>query len=84
MVELSRSDDESLATKSLLECKELATRLSGTFIGAARNKYRLDILNIVTDGIEHAFVDAPKQLSFLEGCVLQFVSKLPTPDILDM
>ncbi|KAM5573755.1 hypothetical protein ABKV19_013347 [Rosa sericea] len=27
---------------------------------------------------------APKQLSFLEGAVLHFVSKLPTPDILEI
>ncbi|PON96681.1 Coatomer beta subunit [Trema orientale] len=84
MVELSRSDDESLATKYFLECKELASRLSGTFVGAARNKHRSDILKIVADGIEHAFVDAPKQLSFLEGSVLHFVSKLPTSDIQDI
>lgn len=84
MVELSRSDDESLASKYFQECKELAARLSGTFIGAARNKHRSDILKIVKYGIEHAFIDAPKQLSFLEGSVLHFVSKLPTPDILEM
>ncbi|KAK9281795.1 hypothetical protein L1049_004701 [Liquidambar formosana] len=84
MVELSRSDDESLVGKSFLECKELAARLSGTFMGAARNKHRSDILKIVKDGIEYAFVDTPKQLSFLEGSVLHFVSKLPTPDVLDI
>lgn len=84
MLELTRSDDESLATKLFLECKELSARLSGTFVGAARNKHKADILKIVKDGIEHAFVDAPKQLSFLEGSVLHFVSRLPTPDILDM
>lgn len=84
MVELSGSDDESLASKYFEECKELAVRLSGTFIGAARNKHRLDILKIVKHGIEHAFEEAPKQLSFLECSVLHFVSKLPTPDILEM
>ncbi|KAH7517148.1 hypothetical protein FEM48_Zijuj09G0031600 [Ziziphus jujuba var. spinosa] len=84
MVEHSKGDDESLANKYFQECKELAARLSGTFIGAARNKHRLDILKIVKYGIEHAFIDAPKQLSFLEGSVLHFVSKLPTPDILDV
>ncbi|EXC34668.1 hypothetical protein L484_020437 [Morus notabilis] len=84
MLELTRSDDESLATKLFLECKELSARLSGTFVGAARNKHKADILKIVKDGIEHAFVDAPKQLSFLEGSVLHFVSRLPTPDILDI
>ncbi|XP_062087056.1 sister-chromatid cohesion protein 3-like isoform X2 [Humulus lupulus] len=78
MVELSRSD------KYFRDCEELASRLSGTFVGAARNKHRLDILKIVKDGIEHAFVDAPKQLGFLEASVLPFVSKLPTPDILEI
>ncbi|KAL7200014.1 hypothetical protein ACSBR2_022176 [Camellia fascicularis] len=36
------------------------------------------------DGIEYAFVDAPKQLSFLDGVVVHFISKLPTPDILEI
>lgn len=84
MVELSLSEDEPLTSKSFLECKELATRLSGTFLGAARNKHRSDILKIVKAGIEYAFLDAPKQLSFLEGAVLHFVTKLPAPDVLDM
>ncbi|KAF3954956.1 hypothetical protein ACB098_10G086500 [Castanea mollissima] len=83
VVELSKSDEEPLTSKSFIECKDLATRLSGTFMGAARNKHRSDILKIVKDGIDYAFVDAPKQLSFLEGAVLHFVSKLPTPDVLD-
>ncbi|KAI7981903.1 CSC1-like protein [Camellia lanceoleosa] len=43
-----------------------------------------DILKIVKDGIEYAFVDAPKQLSFLDGAVVHFISKLPTPDILEI
>ncbi|KAK4558523.1 hypothetical protein RGQ29_008026 [Quercus rubra] len=84
IVELSKSDEEPLTSKSFIECKDLATRLSGTFMGAARNKHRSDILKIVKDGIDYAFVDAPKQLSFLEGAVLHFVSKLPTPDVLDI
>lgn len=84
MAVLSSSSDESMSVKSFQECKDLAARLSGTFVGAARNKHRADILKIVEDGIDYAFVDSPKQLSFLEGAVLQFVSKLPTPDILDM
>ncbi|KAL5561587.1 hypothetical protein UlMin_031334 [Ulmus minor] len=78
------NDDESLASKNFSDCKELAARLSGTFIGAARNKHILDILKIVKDGIEYAFLDAPKQLSFLDSCVLHFVSKLPTPDVLEI
>lgn len=84
MVQLSESDDESSASKCFQECKELAARISGMFIGAARNKHRSNILKIVSDGIEYAFLDAPKQLSFLEGAVIHFVSKLPTSDILDM
>lgn len=81
---LSRNSDKSLIEKSFVECRELSARLSGTFMGAARNKHRSEILKIVKEGIEYAFVDAPRQLSFLEGAVLHFVSKLPTPDILDM
>lgn len=84
MAQFSRNDDESIATKCFMECKDLSSRLSGTFAGAARNKYRFDILKIVKEGIEYAFVNAPRQLSFLEGSVLHFVSKLPTPDIADM
>lgn len=83
-MELSRSVDKSLTNKSFEECKDLAIRLSGIFIGAARNKHKSDILKIVKEGIEYAFEDAPKQLPFLESAVLQFVSKLPTPDVLDM
>ncbi|KAM7521536.1 hypothetical protein LguiA_011438 [Lonicera macranthoides] len=81
---LSSSSDESMSVKSFQECKDLAARLSGTFVGAARNKHRADILKMVEDGIEFAFVDSPKQLSFLEGAVLHFVSKLPTPDMVDI
>lgn len=62
----------------------MAARLSGTFIGAARNKHRLDILKVVREGIEYAFEDAPKRLSFLEAAVLHFVAKLPASDVLDM
>lgn len=83
-MELLRNSDGPSTGKSFLECRELAARLSGTFVGAARNKHRLDILKIVKDGVEHAFSDAPKNLSFLECAVLHFVSKLPTPDILEM
>ncbi|XXG54284.1 hypothetical protein AAC387_Pa03g2208 [Persea americana] len=82
--ELSKSDDESLISKSFKICKDLATRLSGTFVGAARNKHRTHLLKIVKDGVSFAFLDAPKQLSFLEGAVVQFVSKLPTSDAIDI
>lgn len=81
---VSSSSDKSLSSKSLQECKDLASRLSGSYVGAARNKHKSEILNIVREGINYAFSDAPKQLSFLDGVVLHFVSKLPTPDILDM
>ncbi|KAK6940896.1 STAG protein, partial [Dillenia turbinata] len=84
LVELSNSDDESLASKSFQDCTDLAVRLSGIFVGAARNKYRLDIVKIVKDGIEFAFLDSPKQLSFLECAVSYFVSKLPTQDVVDI
>eukprot|EP00262_Sarcandra_glabra_P011640 TRINITY_DN2834_c0_g2_i1.p1 TRINITY_DN2834_c0_g2~~TRINITY_DN2834_c0_g2_i1.p1 ORF type:complete len:207 (-),score=51.33 TRINITY_DN2834_c0_g2_i1:171-701(-) len=53
-------------------------------MGAARNKHRSHILKIVKDGVSFAFEDAPKQLPFLEGALLQFVSKLPTSDVLDI
>ena len=84
MTLLSSGNDETLSSKSLTECKDLAARLSGTFIGAARNKHRSDISKIVKEGIKYAFTDAPMHLSFLDGAVLHFVSKLPTTDILDM
>ncbi|EEF41668.1 sister-chromatid cohesion protein 3 isoform X2 [Ricinus communis] len=82
--ELSKSDDGSVLRKSFQDCKDLAARLSGTFMGAARNKHRADILKIIKEGIEYAFKDAPKQLSFLESAMLHFVSKLPTPDVLEI
>lgn len=84
MADLSKSDDDSMASKSFQECKDLAARLSGTFVGAARNKHRLDILKIVKDGISFAFIDSPRQLPFLEGAMLQFASKLQTADVLEM
>ncbi|TKY61845.1 Sister-chromatid cohesion protein 3 [Spatholobus suberectus] len=80
-VNISGSESSSLENNSFLGCKDLAAKLSGTFIGAARIKHRPDILKIVRDGIEYAFVDAPKQLSFLEAAVLHFVPKLPAPDV---
>ncbi|XP_061366461.1 sister-chromatid cohesion protein 3 [Gastrolobium bilobum] len=84
IVDISGSENDSLENNSFLGCKDLAARLSGTFIGAARNKHRSDILKVVRDGIEYAFVDAPKQLSFLEAAVLHFVSKLPASDVLEI
>ncbi|KAK7244685.1 hypothetical protein RIF29_39510 [Crotalaria pallida] len=84
LVYIAGSENDSSDSNSLLECKDLAVRLSGIFIGAARNKHRSDILKIVKDGIEYAFLDAPKQLSFLEAAVIHFVPKLPAPDVLEI
>lgn len=81
---MSSSDDvDDISAKLYKDCKDLSVRLSGTFVGAARSKYRADISKIVKDGIEFAFLDAPKHLLFLD-CIVDFVYKLPTPDILDM
>ncbi|EEF30242.1 stromal antigen, putative [Ricinus communis] len=82
--ELSKSDGGSVIRKSFQDCKDLADRLSGTFMGAAWNKHRADILKIIKEGIEYAFKNAPKQLSFLESAMLHFVSKLPTPAVLEI
>ncbi|KAI3449562.1 hypothetical protein Pfo_006227 [Paulownia fortunei] len=84
LVVVSSGNDESLSSKLFRECKDLAARLSGSYVGVARNKYKAEILNIVKEGINYAFSHAPKQLSFLDGVVLHFVSKLPAPDILDI
>ncbi|GLU07467.1 hypothetical protein SLE2022_244240 [Rubroshorea leprosula] len=84
LVQDSTNDEESFKGKSFQECKDLAARLSGMFVGAARNKHRPDILKIVKEGIEYAFVDPPKQLSFLETAVVQFASKLPSTDVRDI
>ncbi|KAL5701477.1 peptidyl-prolyl cis-trans isomerase precursor [Ranunculus cassubicifolius] len=83
VIELSNSENDSLGNESFLNCKDLASRLSGTFVGAARAKHRLEILKMVKGGVYFAFVDAPRNLSFLD-IVLPFVSKLPTPDIVDI
>lgn len=83
-VDSSGSENISSENDSFSECKKLSAQLSGIFIGAARNKNRPDILKIVKNGIEYAFVDAPKQLSFLEAAVLHFVSKLPASDVLEI
>ncbi|XP_078178938.1 sister-chromatid cohesion protein 3-like [Carex rostrata] len=70
--------------KSLSDCKELASRLSGTFVGAAVNKHKSEIIKIVKDGVEFAFSDAPYLLIFLEVALIPFVSKLPSADVLDI
>ncbi|KAG4393985.1 hypothetical protein AAZX31_03G187600 [Glycine max] len=84
LVNMSGSENVSSENNSSSGCKDLAAKLSGTFIGVARIKHRPDILKVVRDGIEYAFVDAPKQLSFLEEAVLHFVSKLTAPDLSDI
>ncbi|CAN0857602.1 Sister-chromatid cohesion protein 3 [Linum grandiflorum] len=84
MLDVNGSEDESVTSKTFQDCKDLAARISGSFVGAARNKNRSDVLKIVKGGIEYAFLDAPKQLSFLEGVVLHFVPRLPVSDILEI
>lgn len=83
-MELSRNEKIASDSESFSGCKDLAAQLCGTFVGAARNKYRSDILKLVRDGVDYAFIDAPKQLVFLEVCLLPFVAKLPAPDVLNM
>lgn len=78
------SDDDESARKTFHECEDLASGLAKTFGNAARNKHRSDLLNIVTGGIQYAFTDAPKHLSFLDGAVLHFISKLPPSDIMNI
>ncbi|KAL8090435.1 hypothetical protein AgCh_039773 [Apium graveolens] len=83
---MSSSDDvDDVSANSYKDLKDLSFRLSGTYVGAARSKYRADISKIVKNGIEFAFLDAPKHLLFLD-CVVDFVYKLPspTPDIWDI
>lgn len=83
MVDLS-IDNVLSSDKSFSECKDLANRLSASFVGAARNKHKSHILQITKDGVAFAFEDIPNQLSFLEAAVLPFVSKLPTSDAIEM
>ncbi|KFK37551.1 hypothetical protein AALP_AA4G271400 [Arabis alpina] len=82
--ELSCDGEESRVDKCLQVCRDLAGQLSGMYIGAARNKYRLEILRVVKEGVEFAFTDAPKQLLFLEVAILPFATRLPLPDITDI
>ncbi|KAK9067654.1 hypothetical protein SSX86_011765 [Deinandra increscens subsp. villosa] len=76
------SNDESLSARRLKECKDLATRLAGFFVGiAARENSRTLILKIVKDGVDYAFMDVPRRLSFLTCAVIVFASKLFKNDI---
>lgn len=81
MLEIQGTGEDWSTSRSFLACKELASRLSATFSGSARNLYKSSILHIVKGGLEHAFFDAPKQLPFLEGGVLQFALKLPPAEV---
>lgn len=82
--ELSCDGGESRVEKCLQVCRELAGRLSGMYVGAARNKHRLEILSVVKEGVEFAFRDAPKQMLFLEVAILPFATRLSVPDIIDI
>lgn len=84
MIDRRRRDDESLSKNHFLEFEKLAAQLCRTFLDTSRNTHRSGILEVVNDGIEYAFLDAPKQLSFLQGAVLHVVRRLPTTDIQDM
>lgn len=84
MLQLSSNNDKSSVNKSFLGCEQLAVQLSGTIVGAAKSKHRLDILKLVKDGVDYAFSDGSERLSFLVGAVVPFVEKLPSTDILDM
>ncbi|KAL1226305.1 Sister-chromatid cohesion protein 3 [Cardamine amara subsp. amara] len=82
--ELSSDREEPSVDKCLEVCRELAGGLSGMYIGAARNKYRLEILRVVKEGVEFAFRDSPRQLLFLEVAILPFATRLSVPDISDI
>ncbi|KAH7366553.1 hypothetical protein KP509_18G084600 [Ceratopteris richardii] len=79
--EVQKTDEDWSTSRSFLSCKELASKLSATFSGSARNLYKSSILYIVKEGIKYAFLDAPKQLPFLEAGVLQFALKLPPVEL---
>ena len=84
MVHVHDGENQDLIGKSYSECQDLANRLAGNYVGAARNKNKSEILKIIQFGIAYAFVDPPKQLSFLEAALMPFVSKLASSDIPDM
>lgn len=84
MTHVHDGETETLTGKSYSECQDLASRLSGSYVGAARNKNKSQILKIIQDGVSFAFADLPNQLPFLEAALLPFVSKLASPDIPDM
>ena len=65
--------------ESYVACRELASRLAVMY-AAGKGGNRSGILKLVGGGIAHAFDDPPKQISFLEAGVLQFVQKLGMED----
>jgi cohesin complex subunit SA-1/2 len=84
MAHVHDGENQNLIGKSYSECQDLANRLAGNYVGAARNKNKSEILKIIQCGILYAFADPPKQLSFLEAALMPFVSKLASSDIPDM
>uniref|UniRef100_A0A0E0KZD2 Cohesin subunit SA-3 n=1 Tax=Oryza punctata TaxID=4537 RepID=A0A0E0KZD2_ORYPU len=84
MAHVNDGENQTFIGKSYSECQDLAGRLAGSYVGASRNKNKSEILKIIQDGVSFAFVDLPKQLSFLEAALLPFVSKLPSSDIPDI
>lgn len=84
MTYLREGENQNLIAKSYSECQDLANRLAGYYVGAVRIKNKSEILKIIQCGVQFAFVDLPKQLSFLEAALVPFVSKLPSSDIPDM
>lgn len=77
-------ENQALTGKSYSECQDLASRLAGSYVGAARNKNKSEILKVIQDGVSFAFEDLPNLLPFLEAALLPFVSKLSSPDIPDI
>uniref|UniRef100_A0A0A9A2B4 Stromal antigen, putative n=1 Tax=Arundo donax TaxID=35708 RepID=A0A0A9A2B4_ARUDO len=84
MTHVHDEENQTLISESYSECQGLASRLAGSYVGAARNKNKSEILKIIQDGVQFAFADLPMQLSFLEATLMPFVSKLPSPDIPDI
>lgn len=82
--EVTGSDEDSTRSESYVACKELGDRLAGTFFGFQRKEFRPSILGIVEGGIDFAFSDAPKKISFLEVGILPFSQKLSAGDTKDM
>ncbi|CAL4982923.1 unnamed protein product [Urochloa decumbens] len=84
LTHVNDGENQTLTGKSYSECQDLASRLAGSYVGAARNKNKPEILKIIQDGVSFAFEDLPNQLSFLEAALLPFVNKLPSADIPDI